>query len=629
MATDKCAGCTNKYGFFERSSICPECHRSFCQSCLPYKGKKVKKSQPQVSLEPCVYCKRQKPINKAEEAEILSNFQERYYDKAHIDRPIQSKLRLDKVMGQNPSPTQERKGGGVPLSEEDRALEERLKKLKEPDKKVNIPSYTESEMREKLEKLRGEGGGGSDGQDDGGGQGGGGGQGDGGGGGGEGGSGGGHGDGSGGGGGGGGGSRSNEEERRANYDTQTEQADRLMEQASDEVRIDERVGEARDEDLLRRFQELKGGGSSTTTSASAAKERPKVELDIQQLLEDMEEDPAVPDEDPEKLLRDLQAFQSKEEAAAMQALNSDGIQNLVEEGRRLAAEEQGGGGLSSGDPLAGIVYPKLPGPEDHQGEVPMETGSDAISKESIVRMLEEGREELRQEEEQEQENRKFIHHTSERLDQLRGGEGGGDHMMSHDLPDDEVVKSKPKSTAGPRMDFSWSHFGTEPAAASNLPSSVVNSAARQLGVLDDGDFPGNENGEEFDQEVQGLIARMLEEAELENRLEASGLNYSTTEQEPNKSASKPSSGGGGATSLPPPPAPLASPHAAMATARGGGGGACGVDDLPWCCICNDDATLRCYDCDDDLYCQRCFSEGHQQFGLYDHQYAPFEQPHNK
>uniref|UniRef100_S4RHW5 FYVE-type domain-containing protein n=1 Tax=Petromyzon marinus TaxID=7757 RepID=S4RHW5_PETMA len=57
---------------------------------------------------------------------------------------------------------------------------------------------------------------------------------------------------------------------------------------------------------------------------------------------------------------------------------------------------------------------------------------------------------------------------------------------------------------------------------------------------------------------------------------------------------------------------------AAAVLRPSGNDSGSDDELPWCCICNEDAVLRCRGCDGDLYCKRCYREGHDKHDRPDH-----------
>jgi hypothetical protein len=480
----------------------------------------------------------------------------------------------------------------VELSEEDKALEERLRKLRESSHKSAAPSYSEEEMRAKLEALRDEvaskkDGGGEVGKD----------------------------------------TDPNPPDSHHSGTTQTEQADRLLEQATDETRIDSRLrhdNEGRDEELLKRYQDLKGttgkggrGGAGLHQNSTATEPNAKLNYDIAELFDTMD-DPVLPEEDAEKLLQDLRSFQAKEERTVEMEVHSEDVQQLINAAKKLAKDEETrgtGDSLSSDDPLPTIVYPNLAGLEapNHKSPTQVSPGAGEVSSAEVAKMLEEGRGELQRDQEQHQTNVKFAEQASERLHQLRRSDG----EISHDLPEDEVVKSKPKtvSTVPPNLEFTWSHF--EDGGGSSGGGASYNG--------NPGGASG-ENREQFDGEVQQLIARMLEEAELDRRLEASGLKYQTedrTENNPTEVRTQ--------TDKPPPPGAVAlSPvRTAAGPVGGASAGACGGlddDDLPWCCICNDDATISCYDCDGDIYCQRCFADGHQRFGLVDHKYAPFNPP---
>ncbi|KAB0401494.1 hypothetical protein E2I00_005622, partial [Balaenoptera physalus] len=101
-------------------------------------------------------------------------------------------------------------------------------------------------------------------------------------------------------------------------------------------------------------------------------------------------------------------------------------------------------------------------------------------------------------------------------------------------------------------------------------------------TLQDYRLPDSDDEEDEETAIQRVLQQLTEEAALD---EASGFNI--------------------------PAEPTLQPQAQSCRAEPevqamAAGPEAEEEELPWCCICNEDATLRCASCDGDLYCVRCF-----------------------
>ena len=248
--------------------------------------------------------------------------------------------------------------------------------------------------------------------------------------------------------------------------------------------------------------------------------------------------------------------------------------------------------------------------------------------------------------------RNALNSDDQTLEELLADLGPDDQWtLNPDDPDDIQKLLDEAKTALPRNDETHASRAADTKAASpgegskgdkNILTRDLDMSSFALEEEDKGQSR-NEKLEDESREVQDIVAKLMDEAELErnNEPEKSDEEPEVPAKETNDEREL------SELSLPSPPAKLPDPGAEpddkdtldfasdianrMAALRASDD--LGLPSAPtfkpmsldpdervkkyadeeietWCVICQDNATVRCLGCDGDLYCAKCWKEGH-------------------
>nr|XP_035153669.1 abscission/NoCut checkpoint regulator-like [Callithrix jacchus] len=173
-------------------------------------------------------------------------------------------------------------------------------------------------------------------------------------------------------------------------------------------------------------------------------------------------------------------------------------------------------------------------------------------------------------------------------------QGGPGNTNSKGLASWSLEEEKSRLLAEAALELREENTRQERILALAKRLAVLRGQDPERVTLQDYRLPDSDDEDE-ETAIQRVLQQLTEEAALD---EASGFNI------PEEPASRPHRVGPEAQDMDPRPEAE-------------------EEELPWCCICNEDASLRCAGCNGDLFCARCFREGHDAFELKEHQTSAY------